>query len=154
MIPKYQEDTKRAINRSITEAWVAKSDYICPEHIFLGLTKNPKVNSLFHLSDQTDNFRRVLDLPLEITEQAPPATEIPLSNASKRVLAYAAEETVRVGSMTIGPEHLLLALLRENDSRVPSLLAAAGLNLLIARNRVREELGLPLLKSEHQPPML
>jgi ATP-dependent Clp protease ATP-binding subunit ClpA len=71
-----------------------------------------------------------------------------LSNAGKRVLAYAAEEAERLASKPIGTEHLLLGLLREKSSEVPAALAAAGIDLHSARNRIREDRGFPILDSE------
>jgi ATP-dependent Clp protease ATP-binding subunit ClpC len=44
------------------------------------------------------------------------SVHLPLSNESKRVLAYAAEEAERLGSKHIGSEHLLLGLLREKGA--------------------------------------
>jgi ATP-dependent Clp protease ATP-binding subunit ClpC len=71
-----------------------------------------------------------------------------LSNAGKRVLAYAAEEAERLTSRPIGTEHLLLGLLRERKSDVPAALTAVGIDLHSARNRIREDRGLPILDSE------
>ncbi|MGZ7059986.1 MAG: Clp protease N-terminal domain-containing protein [Candidatus Angelobacter sp.] len=71
-----------------------------------------------------------------------------MSNAGKRVLAYAAEEADKLASRPIGTEHLLLGLLREKKSGVPEALAEAAIDLHSARNRVRQECNLPLLKRE------
>ncbi|MCU1254668.1 MAG: Clp amino terminal domain, pathogenicity island component [Candidatus Angelobacter sp.] len=61
---------------------------------------------------------------------------------------YAVEEADKLKSSPIGTEHLLLGLLREKKSRVPEALAAVGIDLHSARNRIRQELGLPLLERE------
>jgi hypothetical protein len=45
----------------------------------------------------------------------------------------------------------LLGLLREKNSDVPAALAAAGIDLHSARNRIREDRGLPILDSETLP---
>jgi ATP-dependent Clp protease ATP-binding subunit ClpC len=66
----------------------------------------------------------------------------------KRVLTYALEEADQLKSMPIGTEHLLLGLLRESKSPVPSLLAAAGINLHSARNRVRRDAGFPAMEDQ------
>src|SRR5262249_43466821 len=42
--------------------------------------------------------------------------DLPLSNESKRVLAYAAEEAERLQSKVIGVQHLALGLLRERNT--------------------------------------
>jgi ATP-dependent Clp protease ATP-binding subunit ClpA len=73
---------------------------------------------------------------------------IPLTNPSKRILAYAAEEAEKLASKPIGTEHLLLGLLREKQSDVPETLAKAGIDLRSARNRIRAAQGLPIPERE------
>jgi ATP-dependent Clp protease ATP-binding subunit ClpA len=107
-----------------------------------------KVNRLFALAAHAENFRKHLGPPLQ-AEQAPKSRDLPLSNASKRVLAYAAEEAHRLRGEPIGTEHLFLGLLRENKSRVPEALATAGIDLRSARNRTRRDSALPIM--EHEP---
>src|SRR5579864_3784269 len=151
MFERYREDARRAIFFSRWEAQQSGSVYIEPEHLLLSLTHDAdsKANQLFALSSHTDNFRSQL-------KPHPPAktstsVDLPLSNAGKRVLAYAAEEADKLASKPIGTEHLLLGLLRENKSDVPAALAAVGIDLHSARNRIREDRGLPILDSETLP---
>jgi len=151
MFERYREDARRAIFFSRWEAQQSGSVYIEPEHLLLSLTHDAdsKANQLFALSSHTDNFRSQL-------KPHPPAktstsVDLPLSNAGKRVLAYAAEEADKLASKPIGTEHLLLGLLRENKSDVPAALAAVGIDLHSARNRIREDRGLPILDSETIP---
>jgi ATP-dependent Clp protease ATP-binding subunit ClpC len=151
MFERYREDARRAIFFARWEAQQSGSVYIEPEHLLLSLTHDAdsKANQLFALSSHTDNFRRQL-------RPHPPAkssssVDLPLSNAGKRVLAYTAEEAERLASKPIGTEHLLLGLLREKKSDVPAALTAAGIDLQSARNRIREQSGLPTLDRETLP---
>jgi ATP-dependent Clp protease ATP-binding subunit ClpA len=151
MFERYRQDARRAIFFSRWEAQQSGSAYIEPEHLLLSLTHDAdsKANQLFALSSHTDNFRSQF-------RPHPPAKtstsiDFPLSNAGKRVLAYAAEEAERLASKPIGTEHLLLGLLREKSSEVPAALAAAGIDLHSARNRIREQSGLPTLDRETLP---
>jgi ATP-dependent Clp protease ATP-binding subunit ClpA len=151
MFERYRQDARRAIFFSRWEAQQSGSAYIEPEHLLLSLTHDAdsKANQLFALSSHTDNFRSQF-------RPHPPAKtstsiDFPLSNAGKRVLAYAAEEAERLASKPIGTEHLLLGLLREKSSEVPAALAAAGIDLHSARNRIREQSGLPILDRETPP---
>jgi ATP-dependent Clp protease ATP-binding subunit ClpC len=148
MFERYREDARRAIFFARWEAQQSGSVYIEPEHLLLGLTHDAdaKANQLFALSSHTDNFRSQF-------RPHPPAktstsVDFPLSNASKRVLAYTAEEAERLASKPIGTEHLLLGLLLERKSDVPAALAAAGIDLHSARNRIRGDRGLPILDTE------
>jgi ATP-dependent Clp protease ATP-binding subunit ClpC len=151
MFERYIEEARRAIFFAVWEARQAGSAYIEPEHLLLSLTHDAgsKVNQLFALASHAENFRKQLGVPIQTSEHAPKQGDLPLSNASKRVLAYAGEEAHRQRSEPIGTEHLFLGLLRENRSRVPEVLAAAGIDLRSARNRIRQQLGLPI--PEHEP---
>ena len=76
----------------------------------------------------------VADLRHEIEQRATRDTtplrmsvEVPFARPTKRMLNNAVEEADRLLSRHIEPEHLLLALLRENDSVASVSLAAYGM---------------------------
>jgi ATP-dependent Clp protease ATP-binding subunit ClpA len=148
MFERYREDARRAIFFARWEAQRSSSAYIEPAHLLLSLTHDTdsKVNQLFGLSTYTENFRALL--AVHASAQPSTSVDFPLSNAGKRILAYAAEEAERLGSRPIGTEHLLLGLLREKKSDVPETLAKVGIDLHSARNRIREDRGLPILDRE------
>jgi ATP-dependent Clp protease ATP-binding subunit ClpC len=151
MFERYREDARRAIFFARWEAQHSGAAYIEPEHLLLSLTHDAdaKANQLFSLTAHTENFRKQLT-PHSSTKHSA-SEDLPLSNAGKRVLAYTAEEAERLASKPIGTEHLLLGLLREKKSDVPAALAAAGIDLHSARNRIREQSGLPPLDRETLP---
>jgi ATP-dependent Clp protease ATP-binding subunit ClpC len=70
-------------------------------------------------------------------EKTSTSLDLPLSNESKRVLAYAAEEAERLGHRHIGTEHLLLGLLREEKCFAAQIFVERGVRL----SQVREELA-------------
>jgi ATP-dependent Clp protease ATP-binding subunit ClpC len=107
---------------------------------------NNKANQLFSLAVHAESFRR--QLGSHASAKSSTSVDLPLSKAGKRILAYAAQEADKLVSRPIGTEHLLLGLLRENKSTVPPLLATAGISLRSARNRVRQEMGQPVLERE------
>ncbi|MBZ5490804.1 MAG: hypothetical protein LAO76_07720 [Acidobacteriia bacterium] len=148
MFERYRQDARRAIFFSRSEAQQSGSAYIEPEHLLLSLTHDVdcKANQLFALSAHTHNFRSQFrpHSPAKTSTSA----DLPLSNTGKHVLAYAAQEADRLASKPIGTEHLLLGLLREKKSDVPAALTAAGIDLHSARNRIREDRGVPILDSE------
>jgi ATP-dependent Clp protease ATP-binding subunit ClpC len=151
MFERYRQDARRAIFFARWEAQQSGSVYIEPEHLLLSLTHDAdsKANQLFALSAHADNFRR--QLRPHPAAKSSTSVDLPLSNTGKRVLAYAAEEADRLASKPIGTEHLLLGLLREKKSDVPAALTAAGIDLHSARNRIREDRGLPPLDRETLP---
>src|SRR5581483_9714449 len=68
--------------------------------------------------------------------------ELPLSMAAKHVLAYSAEESERLGHRHIGTEHLLLGLLREENSAAAEILYERGLRLSDVRNELLRQTNL------------
>jgi ATP-dependent Clp protease ATP-binding subunit ClpC len=147
MFERYTQDARRAIFFARWEAQQSGSAYIEPEHLLLSLTHDvdSKANQLFALSVHAENFRKQLGFHNSAKSST---SDLPLSNAGKRVLAYAAEEAERLASKPIGTEHLLLGLLRGKKSDVPEALAEAEIDLHSARNRIRQEYNLPLLERE------
>jgi ATP-dependent Clp protease ATP-binding subunit ClpA len=63
--------------------------------------------------------------------------DLPLSDGAKRALSFAAEESERLGDRHIGTEHLLLGLLREENSIAAEVLYTRGLRL----SDVRQDLA-------------
>ena len=69
------------------------------------------------------------------------------------VLAFSREEATRLASRSVGPEHLLLGLMRIKDGAVPNVFRRLDINLQSVKteleNRVREdELQKPIVTSE------
>ena len=64
--------------------------------------------------------------------------EIPLSSATKRALQFATAEADSLLHQHIGPEHLLLGLLRDDPSDASRRLREAGVRLADIRVRLQE----------------
>ena len=142
MFERYREDARRAIFFARWEAQQSGSAYIEPAHLLLGLTHDAdsKANQLFGYPLTPRIFRALLAMFM-LLHNSSTSVDFPLSNPSKRVLAYTAEEAERLTSKPIGTEHLLLGLLREKKSDVLEALAAVGIDLRSARNRIRTAAG-------------
>jgi ATP-dependent Clp protease ATP-binding subunit ClpC len=140
MFERYTEDAKRAIFFAYHEAKRQTSAFIETQHLLIGLIREPRnqVNRLFGLASHSDNFRERLLVPKTKLHLFSKVGDIPLSLPNKRALAYAAQESDLLGSKVVDTGHLLLGLLRENESNVPAVLATAGISLDLARIRVRE----------------
>ena len=92
---------------------------------------------LLNGSDSVEAIRRKVASKSTQRDKVSTAVDLPLSNESKRVLAYGAEEAERLGHKHIGTEHRLLGLLREKDSFGEQLLTQENLTL----EKAREEIG-------------
>ena len=110
------------------------------EHLLLGLLREDKaLTSRFLRSHASvESIRGQIEGHTVIREKVSTSLDLPLSNESKRVLAYAAEEAERLQNKHIGTERLLLGLLREKDAFAAQLLNSQGLSLDGAREIVNK----------------
>jgi len=134
MFERYGQDTRTAIFYAAKEAR-AGSGYIEPEHLLLGVMRASEagLSSAFALNGLEQEFRAGRATS---DQTAAAAADIPLTNASKRILAYAAEEAARINSWEIHCGHLLLGILREADGVAARFLVEHGIDLAKARQAV------------------
>jgi hypothetical protein len=138
MFERYTEKARRVVFFSRYEASQLGSPYIETEHILLGFFREEKsFTARWFSATQVDSMRREIEGHSAGTKPTPTSVDLPLTIESKRVLAYAAEEADRAGSRHIGPEHLLLGLLREKKGFAAELLHDHGLEV----GKLREELS-------------
>jgi ATP-dependent Clp protease ATP-binding subunit ClpC len=135
MFERYTEKARRVIFFARYEASQFGSPYIETEHLLLGLVREDKAltNRFFRIPGSVESIRTQIEAHTVSREQVPTSVDLPLSNESKRVLAYAAEEAERLSDKHIATGHLLLGLLREVDSFAAALLRERGLALSMVR---------------------
>jgi ATP-dependent Clp protease ATP-binding subunit ClpA len=90
------------------------------------------------------DIRRRVESLRQPREKVSASIDLPLSHPSKRVLAYGAEESERLHQTVIGPEHLVLGLLREEESMAAQVLRERGVSAV----GVRAKLAPPPPRSE------
>ena len=135
MFERYNENARRSIFFARYEASQFGSPSIETEHLLLGLLKEAKSLSMrFQLDPNA--IRTQIESVTLIRESISTSVDLPLSNESKRVLAYAAEEAEMMAHRHIGAEHLLLGLLREEKCAAAELLRKSGLSLEAARTQI------------------
>jgi ATP-dependent Clp protease ATP-binding subunit ClpC len=139
MFERYTEKARRVIFFARYEASQFGQPYIETEHLLMGLLREDKAltNRFFRSHGSVESIRKQIEANTAIREKTSTSVDLPLSNECKRVLAYAAEEEERLGTRHIGTEHLLLGLLREENSFASNMLKERGLELA----KVREELA-------------
>jgi ATP-dependent Clp protease ATP-binding subunit ClpA len=150
MFERYTEKARRVIFFARYEASQYGSPYIETEHLLLGLLREDPALSrrilgsggtfkeLIFSPSAIDSIRRKISERGKLGEKLPTSVDLPLSNGSKRVLAYAAEEAERLAHRHIGTEHLLLGLLREKKSFAAQLLNEEGVLLERSREHIAE----------------
>ena len=139
MFERYTEKARRVIFFARYEASQFGLPYIESEHLLLGLLREDKAltNRFLRSHASVESIRKQIEAHTTIREKVSTSVDLPLSNESKRVLAYAAEEAERLGHKHIGTEHLLLGLLREEKCFASEILQERGLKLA----QIRDELA-------------
>src|SRR5918911_947832 len=123
MFERYTEKARRVIFFARYEASQFGAPAIEPEHLLLGLMREDKT------------------LTARFLARAQTSVELPLAPETKRVLAFAHEESDRLQHRHIGTEHLLLGLLREERSMAAEILYERGLRLPTVREEVARATG-------------
>ena len=100
------------------EARTLRHDYIGTEHLLLGLLREDQglaARVLVNLGMQVERVRGQIVRIVGAGEEVP-SGQIPFTPRAKQVLELALREALSLGHNYIGPEHILLALGRENES--------------------------------------
>ena len=138
MFERYTEKARRVIFFARYEASQFGSPYIETEHLLLGLLREDKAltNRFPRSHGSIESIRKQIEGRTAIREKVSTSVDLPLSQESKRVLAYAAEEAERLAHKHIGTEHLLLGLLREEKCFAAEILHERGLRLSTLRKEL------------------
>jgi ATP-dependent Clp protease ATP-binding subunit ClpC len=141
MFERYTEKARRVIFFARYEASQFGASQIEAEHILLGLMREDKnLTSRYVRSPASlESIRKEIEGRTILRERISTSVDLPLSAEAKRVLALAAEESERLGSRNIGTEHLLLGLLREENSVAAEILHDRGVRLSEIRNDIMRQ---------------
>jgi ATP-dependent Clp protease ATP-binding subunit ClpC len=137
MFERYTETARRVIFFSRYEASQFGNPQIETEHLLLGILRENR-GLTRRLKLDVEEIRGEVEGRVKIRAKTSTSVDLPLSDESKRVLAYAAEEAERLGDRHIGSEHLLLGLLREEKGLAAVLLRDAGLRIEAARKTIAD----------------
>jgi ATP-dependent Clp protease ATP-binding subunit ClpC len=136
MFEKYTEKAKKILFLARYEASQMGSKVIGSEHLLLGLIKegDDLVRDLFQRSNvNLELLRAELEARGPSGEKQSAPIEIPFSEEVKKVLSSAEEEAERLLHPYVSDEHILLGLLRVEDSAAGRILAEKGMRLYALR---------------------
>jgi len=154
MFEKFTEKAKRILFLARYEASQQGSKVIGNEHILLGLLKEGEetTRELFTRANVSmDLLQAELERRNPAREKLSTSVEIPFSEETKKALQFAEEEAERLMHPHIGTEHLLLGLLRLEDSVAGRMLAERGMRLFAVREdavNIYKRRALPKKKKE------
>ena len=140
MFERYSEQARRALFFARYEAGRLGSRTIESEHVLLGILREGEevVGEIFRrFQVRPEDVRREIEAARVSEETIPSTIEMPLSEDSKKILAYASHEAESLRHSQVGSGHLLLGALRVEGCAAARILVGQGFDI----HRVREELG-------------
>jgi ATP-dependent Clp protease ATP-binding subunit ClpC len=139
MFERFTESARRALFFARYEASHLPTMSIGTEHVLLGLARQPTgiVGHLFEQANVSlEDVRKEVEARITPGDPLSTSVEIPFNEETTRALLYAGEEADRLNHSYIGTEHLLLGLLRDENSVAGAILHARGLRVDQARNDI------------------
>lgn len=127
MFERYTEES-RIVFFARYEAAQMCSPYIEPEHLLLGLIREAVAVAIRYIGSPQvlKAIREEIEARAQGKSKISTSVDLPVSRESQEALAYGAEESEAMQQTSIRPEHLLLGLLRQEDSRAAKMLNAHG----------------------------
>ena len=141
MLERYTAMARRVILCACEEASCIGRCQIEPEDLLLGVLREGKVlvDRFIGPAQSVDTITGRISVEAGTRRTSRTAADLPLSHASKRVLAYAAEESDQLDHRHIGTEHLLIGLLREEGTLAATILRELGLSVRALRQGFRSK---------------
>jgi ATP-dependent Clp protease ATP-binding subunit ClpC len=141
MFERYTEEARRALFYARFETSQRGGTSIESEHLLVGLMRESQgpVNAILaHFQVTPVTVLQDIDARVSFKEGIPTPTsvEIPFSPEVGRALTNTEQEADRLRHLHIGPEHLFLALLGEDQSVAASVLNQQGVTQAAAREYV------------------
>jgi ATP-dependent Clp protease ATP-binding subunit ClpC len=136
---KYNEKARRALFFARYEASKLGSRVIESEHVLLGILREGEdtVSELFRrFRVKPEEIRREIEGERVFVERISSTAELPLSEESKKILAYAAHEAESMLHESVGSEHLLIGILRVEGSLAQRILGQYGFDTYSVREEV------------------
>lgn len=138
MFGRFTERAQKVLLFAREEAKKANYPNIGTEHLLLGLIREGEsiaAKVLLTLGLDADKVREAVSQMVEgSSEPSPP--EPSLTARAKKVLELSLDEARRMGNNYVGPEHLLLGLIREGEGVAASILGATGADYRKLRSMV------------------
>lgn len=141
MEAKFSQRVKDVLNFSREEALRLNNDYIGVEHLILGVLREGEglaIQILNYLGVDLSEYRRTIEQSIHSKpgRKLPSMENLPLVKQAERALKLTYLEAKLFNSDLIGTEHLLLAILKDEDNIVTRTFSQYGVDY----ENVKEEL--------------
>jgi ATP-dependent Clp protease ATP-binding subunit ClpC len=157
MEAKFSKRVKDVITLSREEALRLGNDYIGAEHLMLGMIREGEgvaLGILKKLGVIIEDLKLSLEQVTKTSEESSVKnpTSIPLTKQSEKVLKITYLEARIFKSDTIGTEHLLLSILRDNDSVATQIMGKHHINYESVKEMLDYQGGNPQASSDMDEP--
>ncbi len=135
------------------EAQLFNHEYVCTEHVLLGLVKEGSGVGATVLRNLEVDPRKVRLEVEKLVKSGPDLVsmgKLPQTPACKKVLELANDEARLLGHNYVGTEHLLLGLIRGGDGVAAKVLLGLNLTLERVREALVKHLGASSDRSEEE----
>ena len=144
---RFNDRAKRVLAFAQDEAIHLKHNYIGTEHLLLGLVREGEsvaANVLNSLGVELSKVRTAVEFiigPGDAANMPTSPSEITISPRTKKVIELAIDEARKLNHRHVGPEHLLLGLVREGQGIASGVIESLGVTLAKVRQQVLATLG-------------
>lgn len=141
MDSQFSPRIKDIIAYSREEAIRLGNDYIGPEHLFLGILRDGEglaTEVLESLGIDLLGIKKNLERKLRGNRKIDLDADVAMSKAAEKVLKVIYLEARAFKSTVANTGHLLLAILKDNDNLIATLLSDAGVNYYIVKSRMQD----------------
>ncbi|HBM80300.1 MAG TPA: ATP-dependent Clp protease ATP-binding subunit ClpC, partial [Clostridiaceae bacterium] len=139
MFGRFTERAQKVLLLAQEEAQYFDHTYVGTEHILLGIIKEGEGSASKILQNMGVTLDKVREQVENIEGRGTPSmyqTEMALTPRTKRLLELSIVEARNLGHNYVGPEHMLLGLIREGEGVGVAALESLGVDF----NRLRQEL--------------
>jgi ATP-dependent Clp protease ATP-binding subunit ClpA len=141
---RFNDRAKRVLALAQDEAIRFNHNYIGVEHLLLGLVREGEgvaAKALTSLGVELSKLRTAVEFTIGRGDSTTSPSEITLLPRTKKVIELAIDEARALGHSHVGPEHLLLGVLREGTSAATGILESLGLTVEKIRHQVIAAIG-------------
>ncbi len=136
---KFTEQAEKVLSLAQEEAHRFQHNYTGPEHLLLGLLQSDEDGAssvLRHLGVELNQLRHAVEF---VMKGSPVLIRRSLNPQAKKIVELAFEEALRLNHHSVGSEHLLLGIVRENNSIAAGILGSLGIDIEKVRTQTVQE---------------
>ncbi len=150
MDSQFSPKIKDVLSYSREEAIRLGNEHIGLEHIFLGILREGEgvaIDVLTNQGVQLSEIKEAIEESLKTDKEIDPQSSIQLLKSAEKALKLVYLEARALNSSTINTGHLLLAILKDKDSQISTLLNDFHINYYIMKSHL-EDVKEPEAKSD------